>query len=91
MEIDGLAVLMDAVRCGLGATIQPGAAVVRLFDDEVLRIEIQDPHTVRRNLLASLPEEELSPAALAARIVLRDVATEEASLGHWPGATLYQH
>ncbi|VTR57753.1 Uncharacterised protein [Serratia fonticola] len=26
-EIDGLAILMDAVRQGLGATIQPGAAI----------------------------------------------------------------
>ncbi|MDI9654500.1 LysR substrate-binding domain-containing protein, partial [Burkholderia cenocepacia] len=29
-EVDGLAMLMDAVRGGLGATIQPGAALARL-------------------------------------------------------------
>ena len=29
-EIDGLALLMDAVRAGRGATIQPGAATARL-------------------------------------------------------------
>jgi LysR family tcuABC transcriptional regulator len=30
LEIDGLAVLMDAVRAGLGATVQPGAVAVRV-------------------------------------------------------------
>ena len=42
LEIDGLAVLMDAVRAGLAATIQPGAATVRLPADEMARIELAD-------------------------------------------------
>jgi LysR family tcuABC transcriptional regulator len=89
LEIDGLAVLMDAVQAGLGATVQPGAATVRLADDAVARIEIADPHAQRINILASLGDDELSPAALAARLVLRDVATELVVNGGWPGATLH--
>lgn len=89
LEVDGLAVLMDAVRAGIGATIQPGAATVRLPQDAVARIEIADDQATRFNMLASLSDEELSPAALAARIVLRDVAGRLVLAGHWPGATLH--
>jgi LysR family tcuABC transcriptional regulator len=90
LEVDGLAVLMDAVQAGVGATIQPGAATVRLPDDAVLRIEIADPHAQRPNILASLADDELSPAALAARLVLRDVAAQQVLSGGWPGATLHE-
>lgn len=88
LEVDGLAVLMDAVRAGIGATVQPGAATARLPQDAVARIELSDRDARRPNLLASLAEDELSPAALAARVVLRDVAAECVAAGHWPGATL---
>ncbi len=90
-EVDGLAVLMDAVRAGLGASIQPGAAAVRLPEDSVLRIPIIDPGAHRLNMLASLSEDELSTAALAARVVLRDVAAKLLADGQWPGATLHEH
>lgn len=90
LEIDGLAVLMDAVRAGLAATIQPGAATVRLPADEMARIELADGSARRRNLLASLSDEELSPAALAARVVLRSVAVGLVAQQRWPGATLHE-
>lgn len=90
LEIDGLAVLMDAVRAGLAATVQPGAATVRLPDDGMRRLEIRGRNALRRNLLASLSEDELSPAALAARVTLRAVATALVSSGRWPGATLHE-
>ncbi|WP_085317798.1 LysR family transcriptional regulator [Derxia lacustris] len=89
-EIDGLAVLMDAVRAGLGATIQPGAASVRLPRDCIVASEIADAGLLRRNLLASLSDDELSPAALAARVVLADVVRELVRAGDWPGATLHE-
>jgi LysR family tcuABC transcriptional regulator len=90
LEIDGLAVLMDAVRAGLAATIQPGAATVRLPADEMARIELSERSARRRNLLASLSDDELSPAALAARVVLRSVAAELVVQQRWPGATLHE-
>ncbi len=90
LEIDGLAVLMDAVRAGIGATIQPGAATSRLSDDGVVRIGIAERSARRRNLLASLSDDELSPAALAARVVLKSVATAVVAEGCWPGATLHE-
>ncbi|NRF68347.1 LysR family transcriptional regulator [Aquincola sp. S2] len=89
LEIDGLAVLMDAVRAGLAATIQPGAATVRLPADEMARIELAGSAR-RRNLLASLSDDELSPAALAARVVLRSVAAGLVAQQRWPGATLHE-
>jgi len=88
LEVDGLAVLMDAVASGMGATIQPGAATVRLPKDTVDRIEISDRSAQRRNLLASLSEDELAPAALAARVVLVDVAKRLVLKDLWPGASL---
>ncbi len=90
LEVDGLAVLMDAVRAGIGATIQPGAAAVRLPEDAVIRIEISDSQARRQNMLASLDDSELSPAALAARVVLRDVASALVTEGLWPGAALHE-
>ncbi|MBW9336087.1 LysR family transcriptional regulator [Herbaspirillum sp. RU 5E] len=89
-EIDGLATLMDVVRTGLAATIQPGAAASRLHGSEVRLVQVADKGVRRTNLLASLPEDELSPAALATRIVLRDVVRELLTGSHWLGASLHE-
>ncbi|HTK02390.1 MAG TPA: LysR family transcriptional regulator [Bordetella sp.] len=85
-EVDGLATLMAMVRVGHVATIQPGAALAA--DPTLGRIWLTDPDLHRKNLLVSLPEDELSPAGLAARVVLGDVARELVREGGWPGATL---
>lgn len=87
-EIDSLALLMDAVRARLGATIQPGAATVRRPDPAVVAIPLTDASACRTNVLASLSDEELSPAALAARVVVLDTARQLVLSGQWPGATL---
>ena len=89
-EVDGLALLMDAVRGGLGATIQPGAVLTRYADASLAVARVSDAHVRRRNLLVSLPEQELSPAGLAARVVLTDVATVLVQAGHWIGARLHE-
>ena len=62
LEIDGLALLMDAVHAGVGATIQPGAAVARLALNDLTLVEVDDPDLYRRTLIASLSDDELSPA-----------------------------
>jgi LysR family tcuABC transcriptional regulator len=89
-EIDGLAVLMDAVRAGYGATIQPGAALARLGGEPLATLEIADSAVRRPNLLTSLSDDELSPAGLAARVVLQSVMRELVQQGRWPGATLHE-
>lgn len=89
-EIDGLAVLMDAVRAGYGATIQPGAALARLAGEPLVTLEIADSAVRRPNLLTSLSDDELSPAGLAARVVLQSVMRELVQQGRWPGATLHE-
>lgn len=89
-EIDSLALLMDAVRAGLGATIQPGAAMARLDDARLVHREVADAKASRPNLLASLSDDELPPAALAARVVLADVARQLVRDGRWPGARLHE-
>ncbi|CAG9178737.1 LysR family transcriptional regulator [Cupriavidus pinatubonensis] len=88
-EIDGLAMLMDAVRAGFGATVQPGAAVARLGGEPLAMIAIADAGARRPNVLASLSDEELSPAGLAARGTLVSVARQLVLGGSWPGATLH--
>jgi LysR family tcuABC transcriptional regulator len=87
-DIDGLAMLMDAVRAGYGATIQPGAAVARLVGEPLTMIEIADAEVHRANLLVSLSDDELSPAGLAARTVLEAVTRNLVEEGRWPGAAL---
>lgn len=89
-EIDGLAVLMDAVRAGYGATIQPGAALARLGGEPLVTLEIADSAVRRPNLLTSLSDDELSPAGLAARVALQSVMRDLVQQGRWPGATLHE-
>lgn len=89
-EIDGLTLLMDAVSAGLGATIQPGAATLRLRSDDVVLVQISNPHARRPNLLVSLSDDELSPAALATRVVLTEVARTLVAEGRWIGASFHE-
>ena len=89
-EIDSLAMLMDAVDAGLGCTLQPWAALGR-FPDAPSRFhlsEISDPQVRRLNSLCSLSDDELSPAALAAQIVLADYTRELVRASRWAGAKL---
>jgi len=90
MEIDSLALLMDAVNMGLGSTVQPWAAVARYPDTGQLfhMAEIQDAPAFRPAALCSLSDDELSPAALAARVVLADCVRELVQSGRWIGAVL---
>ncbi|WP_019652165.1 LysR family transcriptional regulator [Variovorax atrisoli] len=89
-EVDGLALLMDAVRAGHGATIQPGAATARHGRDDLQLTQIADAHVGRRNLLVSLSDDELSPAALATRVVVADTARALVRDGLWAGASLLE-
>lgn len=88
LEIDGLALLMDAVRAGVGATIQPGAALARPENAQLVSIPIEAAEATRPNLIVSTSDDELSPAGLAARVVLMNVAREIVAAGRWPGAIL---
>ena len=90
-EIDGLALLMDAVRAGLGATIQPGSAAARLPQATLRLIPVAELHARRPSLLVSLSDDELSPAALATRVTLTDVVRTLVREGRWPGACLHDH
>ena len=63
---------------------------MRLPADDMARIGIAERAARRRNLLASLSDDELSPAALAARVTLKAVATQLVADGAWPGATLHE-
>ncbi len=90
-EVDGLALLMDAVRAGYGATVQPGAATARHDRDDLELTQISDAHVGRRNLLVSLSDDELSPAALAARVVVADTARALVREGRWTGASLLEN
>ncbi|SAK87488.1 LysR family transcriptional regulator [Caballeronia arationis] len=87
-EVDGLAMLMDAARGGLGATIQPGAALARSENAALASVQVADADATRPNLLVSVSDDELSPAGLGARVVLADVARALVNDGRWPGAKL---
>lgn len=93
IEIDSLAMLMDAVRAGLGCTIQPRAALAR-HPDAPTAFEIAElvgARLTRRNSLCSVSDEELSPAARAVRVTLADCARELVRSGRWAGARLSHH
>jgi LysR family tcuABC transcriptional regulator len=89
LEIDSLAMLMDAVCEAHVATIHPGAATARLAGKSLQLARIVDPPVYRRNYLASLSDEELSSAAIGARAVVHDVVTDLVQQGRWFGAGLH--
>jgi LysR family tcuABC transcriptional regulator len=87
-EIDGLALLMRAVRDGLGATLQPGAAISHL-DHQALRvIGVDNPILSRPNFLVSLSDDELTGRPCGASDTGK-VMRQLVESGRWPGATLY--
>lgn len=88
MEIDSLAMLMDAVRAGVGCTIQPRAALARFADaDQVFEVaEVADRRLRRLNSLCSVSDDELSPAGLAVRVAMVDCARVLVRGGQWGGA-----
>jgi LysR family tcuABC transcriptional regulator len=92
-EIDSLTMLMDAVCAGLGSTVQPWAALGRVSDAarRLQWAEISDAQVLRANALCSLSDDELSPAALATRVVLADCARELVCSGAWEGTRLAHH
>ncbi|WP_312411776.1 LysR substrate-binding domain-containing protein [Comamonas sp.] len=90
MEIDSLPLLMEAVDAGMGATVQPWSAV-GMYRDAEARFQwsqIADDSVRRKAALCSLSDDELSPAALAARVVLVDCARRLVESGQWLGASL---
>lgn len=89
-EVDGLSLLMDVVLQGAAATIQPSSATARIAPGQLQMARIDDAHLFRSNLLASLSDEELSPAALAARLVMADVSRTLAREGKWAVVTLHE-
>ena len=90
LEVDSLSLVMAAVAADLGATVQPWAALGRYADprsrNQWARLDLPDARRV--NLLCSLSDEVLAPAALAARNVLRDCVHELVRSGRWVGTTL---
>jgi len=92
-EVDSLTMLMDAVCAGLGSTVQPWAALgrVRHAAQCLQWAEITDAQVHRSNALCSLSDDELSPAALATRVVLADCARSLVRSGAWEGARLIHH
>ena len=89
-EIDSLAMTMAAVEAGLGSTVQPWAALAGLTDaaKRFSWAEIADTQVRRLNAICSLSDDELSPAALAARVVLADCARELVTSKQWLGVKL---
>ena len=90
MEIDSLTLLMEAVDAGMGATVQPWSAVgmYRDADERFQWSQMADDAVRRKAALCALSEDELSPAALAARVVLMDCVRQLVHSGDWVGATL---
>ena len=88
-EVDSLYVLMDMVAAGMAATLQPWSALARQPEagSRLRWVEMADAGTARRNLLCSLSDDELSPAALATRGVLRQVVGELVESGRWKGVS----
>lgn len=89
LEVDSLAMVMAAVDAGLGSTLQPWTALGR-YPDAAQRFQcarLTDAPARRVNLLCTLSDDELSPAALATRVVLLDCVRSLLSDGRWFGAT----
>ena len=89
-EIDSLDLLMASVEAGIGHTIQPWGAVVKIPDykKRLIVSEIKDQSIFRPSLLCSLSDDELTPSALAARVLVKDCVETLAISGAWKGSSL---
>ena len=92
-EIDSLSLLMNAVASGLGLTIQPWGAALRMGQqiDQLVIQRISKPLITRRSLLCSLSETELSPSALATVVILKECVETLASQNLWRGIKLTRY
>lgn len=88
-EVDSLNVLMEMVGRGMVASLQPWAALAGHAEanSRLCWNEIDDDATVRRNLLCSLSDDELSPAALATRAAILRVVKDLIDEGRWRGVS----
>lgn len=86
-EIDSLALLMAAVYEGMGATIQPMAAIHLEAERgrQWRALSLSDARMTRRNYLYSLPPQRLSAAAAAVATELKNTALELMDSGAWTG------
>lgn len=85
-EIDGLAVLMNSVANLNVGTIQPGSAFMNTSRQHLNFLKIACRSIDRTNYLVSLAEDELSPACLAAKTMLRLCMSELIQQQAWPSA-----
>ena len=86
-EIDSLALLMSAVYDGMGATIQPMAAIhlEAQRGRQWRALSLSDARLTRRNYLYSLPPQRLSAAAAAVAAELKQTALDLIETGAWTG------
>lgn len=85
-EIDGLSLLMRTVAELDIATIQPGSAFMNTNRQHLNYLKIISPSIDRTNYLISLAEDELSPASLAAKSVIKSCMTELIQQDAWTSA-----
>ncbi|MCW8198849.1 LysR family transcriptional regulator [Verminephrobacter aporrectodeae subsp. tuberculatae] len=93
LEVDSISMAMAAVDAGFGSTLQTRAAIGR-FPDAGQRFQwtrIDDSEVRRSNILCSLSEDELSSAAIATRMVIRDCVRTLVESGSWSGVTSWYH
>ena len=85
-DIDGLSLLMNTVANLDVGTIQPGSAFMNTSRQHLNFLKITEPSIDRTNYLISLPEDELSPASLAVKTVIRLCINELIQQHAWPSA-----
>ena len=86
-EIDSLALLMNCVYSGMGATIKPMAAVLHEAERgrQWRALSVSDARMRRPNFLYSLAPERLSPAAAVVATELKETVRDLIGSGAWTG------
>jgi LysR family tcuABC transcriptional regulator len=86
-EFDSLALLMTVVHDGMGATIQPMAAIhlEERRGRQWRALSISDARLARRNYLYSLAPQRLSAAAAAVAAALKETASALMASRAWTG------
>ncbi|MCU4414441.1 LysR family transcriptional regulator [Acinetobacter sp. WU_MDCI_Axc73] len=87
-EIDGLHLLMDCLIHLDLASVRPGSACLPEYQHKLQLLKLIDPEIVRINYLVSVAEEELSPAALAAKSAIKACIKKLVNEQKWPCAEL---
>lgn len=88
LEIDSLSMLIEAARQGHGIAVQQSSVVAQKAAGGLVSANLLDPGLGLPNFIASLDEQEMTPAARLVKALILELAADLVHAKLWPHAEL---